>query len=362
MKEHFVAQDEVFMKRALNLAIKGRGFVSPNPLVGAVAVKNGEVVAQMWHKKYGGPHAEAHIIEILKKKKISAREVTLYLTLEPCVDFAGKKTGSCAAAIVTAGFKRIVVAIKDQNPRVNGKGITLLWRSGLKIQIGLCAQEAHEMNKGFSLWIKENMPFVAIKIGMSLDGKIATRTGESKWITGEKSRIYVRQLRDQYDAIVVGKNTVIKDNPELAGATRQPLRVVLDSTLSISPSARVFRDANAVVFTTEKAEAKRRQLFNARGIALQIFKKNILINPLLRNLAARGVTSVFVEGGSQVFGSFIDAKAVNRAYIFIAPKFIGGSQAQPAVSGIGVSKLSQALHFKKMTSKKIGEDILIVAQ
>lgn len=335
----FTSQDEQFMSRALELAQKGKFCVSPNPMVGAVIVKNGKIIAEGWHKKFGGAHAE---INALKLAERAAKDAVLYVNLEPCMH-VDKKTPPCVPEVVAAGISRVVVAMKDPNPKVAGRGILALRKAGIKADVGCMQKEACRLNEKFVKWILTGLPYVGMKVAMSLDGKIATKTGESKWITSEESREFVRNLRDDYDAILVGINTVLKDDPVLAGKHREPKRIILDSKLSVPSNAKVLRDSNVIVVTAEKKTKKTR----------------IELAPLLRLLGEQGVSSVFVEGGAEIFGSFIDEKLVDRFYWFIAPKIIGGREAKNAVGGDGVDKLKKALQLQNVEIRKIGSDIMI---
>lgn len=337
------SRDERFMKRALELAKRGRFSVSPNPMVGAVLVRKGKIIANAFHKKFGGAHAEKFVLPRARQSD------TLYVTLEPCVEFAGKKTPPCVDQIVKSGIKRVVVAMKDPNPHVFGRGIKALKKAKIRVDVGCLQREV----------MKLNMPFVTLKIAMTLDGKIATKTGDSKWITSEKSRRYVKSLRDKHDAVLVGINTVLRDNPELKGARKQPLRIILDSHLRIPLNAKVLRDSNVLIITTDRAPKPRLDYFARRKIACKVFPKKIHIAPLLQFLGIRGISSILVEGGSEVFGSFIDAKLFDRILFFIAPKIIGGRDAKTAVGGKGVALLQKAISIARPTLRKIGSDFLV---
>lgn len=343
------SRGERFMKRALELAKRGRFSVSPNPMVGAVLVKNGRIIAEDWHRKFGKAHAEVNLLRRANKKLKSLADCTLYITLEPCVEFSGKKTPSCADQIIKSDIKRVVVAMRDPNPRVSGSGIRILKKSKISVSVGCLKNEAAALNA----------PFVTLKIAMTLDGKIATKTGDSKWITSEKSRRYVKSLRDKHDAILVGINTVLRDNPELKGGRKQPMRIILDSHLRIHNNAKVLRDSNVLIITTDRAPKSRLNYFSRRKITCKVFPKKIRIAPLLQFLGSRDISSLFVEGGSEVFGSFIDARLFDRILFFIAPKIIGGRDAKPAIGGKGVALLKKAIHLSRPTLRKIGSDFLM---
>lgn len=348
------------MARVLGLARKGEGHVSPNPLVGALLQKGGKIIAEGYHKKFGGPHAERVILEKALRKGISLHGAQLYVNLEPCIHDE-KKTPPCVPLILKSGISKVVIAMKDPHPQVNGRGIRALKNSGVAVDLGCLKEEAFLLNEKFVTWVTTGRPFIGMKVAMSLDGKIATKTGDSHWITSEKSRAYVHELRDAYDAILIGKNTVIHDNPTLAGKKREPLRIILDSFLQIPLSSRVLRDHNVLVVTTKRGaeERNRHGLFQKRGIPLKIFPRKIILAPLLHSLGKRGISSIFVEGGSEIFGSFLDAKLVDRFYWFIAPKIIGGREAVSAIGGRGISSMKQALQISPYGIKKIGPDIFL---
>lgn len=332
------------MKRAFALAMKvPMNKAGPGPQVGAVFTRGGRIIAEAAYERSGGPHAEARAIANAKRKGRSLKNSTLYVTLEPCVDFSGKRTPSCTDAIIKAKPKRVVIAQKDPNPRVCGRGISLLRRAGIPVQV---------------------LSYVAVKFAMSLDGKIATRTGESKWITGRPARRYAKKLRDKYDAVLVGVNTVIHDNPRLKGAASEPVRIILDSHLRSPINSRVFGSKGglyprAIVATTDLAPKSRLSQFKKRGIPLLMLGKRIRIPLLLRILAKRSITNIFVEGGAEVIGSFIDARKVNYCYAFIAPKIVGGANAKSAVGGRGISRISKAIAFNNCIIIKISQDMLV---
>lgn len=351
-----MSKDVYFMERVLKLAKRGEGAVSPNPMVGAVLVRKGKIIVKAWHKIFGGPHAEKLVLSRAQGGD------TLYVNLEPCVFFDWKKTPGCVPEIIKSGVSRVVIAMKDPNPKVFGRGIRQLRAAGIHVDAGLLQQEAEKLNEKFVKWMRTGIPFVGMKVAMSLDGKIATKTGDSKWITSEASRAWVKKLRDTYDAILVGSHTVLRDNPVLAGAKREPKRIILDSKLRISPRAKILRDNNVILVTTNRVPKSKINFFKKRGIFLKIFPKKIQLNPLLRFLGKQRISSVLVEGGSEVFGSFIDEKLVDCLYWFIAPKIIGGRKAIPALGGEGISSMRDALKFKNWKIQKIGADILIYAR
>lgn len=356
--EKFSEQDEKYMRLSLKEAAKGRGKVSTNPMVGAVLVKNGKIIGRDFHRKFGGAHAEARILRQAERLGISLEGASLYLNLEPCVPFPDKKTPDCVSRILKTRILRVCVASVDPNPSVSGRGIQMLRRHGIVVSVGCLRIPAEKLNEVFFHWKKTGTPFVAMKVASSLDGKIATGIGESKWITSDISRKRVKSLRDEFDAILVGKNTVLCDDPELKGRKREPLRIILDSKLAIPEGARILRDRNILIVTTAGAPNSKILRFQKKQIPLKIFPKKIELAPLLRFIGSRGVSSLLVEGGSEVFGSFIDKKLVNRLYWFLSPKIIGGRDALPAIGGKGIGRLSSAAMLKNIKLEKIGDDFL----
>lgn len=358
--------DEKYMRLALNLAEKGRGKVSPNPLVGAVIVKGTRVVGKGWHEKFGAAHAE---INALNKAKDKARGAIMFVTLEPCSHYG--KTPPCAEALIKAGLKEIIIAMKDPNPLVNGKGIQKLKKAGLKIKTGVLEKEARKLNEAYIKYITRQTPFVILKAAMTLDGKIATRTGESRWISNEESRRYVQKLRRQTDAILVGVETVLKDDPELiphdlAQGTKpgkMPLRVIVDSRLRIPFSAKVLNaKAPTIIATTRGASLMKIHLFRHRGINLLITRNKgdkVDLRALMKNLARMNIASVLVEGGGNVNAGMLEEKMVDKILFFIAPRIIGGEKALTPVEGRGVDRISKAIKIKDVHIHRFGEDILV---
>jgi diaminohydroxyphosphoribosylaminopyrimidine deaminase/5-amino-6-(5-phosphoribosylamino)uracil reductase len=356
---------EAFMRRALELARRGEGYTRPNPLVGAVVVRDGEVVAEGYHARYGGPHAEA---EALERAGAAARGADLYVNLEPCVDFPGKKTPSCAERIIAAGIRRVIIATRDPNPLVGGKGVERLRAAGIEVVEGVLAEEARELNEIFFHWIRTGRPFVALKLAMSLDGKIATRTGDSRWITGPEARRRAHELRRRHAAVLVGVNTVLADDPRLTVREvegPQPLRIVLDSRGRIPLSARVLSgDAGTVIAAGEGIAPDKLEALRAKGAEvwrLPAAAGRVDIAALLARLGERGVDSVLVEGGGEVAWSFLSRGLVHKLYLFYGPVVIGGREAIPAVGGEGVPQLAAAPRFRFGTVERLGADLLVTA-
>lgn len=350
--------DEFFMKKALNLAKKGLSWTSPNPMVGAVVVKNGQIIGQGYHHKYGLAHAEA---EALKSVKEDPNGATLYVNLEPCSHFG--KTPPCAEAIIKSGIKIVVCSVLDPNPKVSGKGAQKLKKAGLEVAVGILEKEAKILNETFFTFQIKKRPFIALKFAQSLDGKIATKTGDSKWITNEKSRKFARKLRASYQAILVGMNTILKDDPNLGirvKSKKDPVRIVLDSYLKIPLTAQVLRDNNIIIATTNKANQQRLKVFQERGIQIIVFDSGqIPLGGLMKRLYELNIISVLVEGGSEVLGSFVDERLVDKIYAFFAPIIIGGRDAKASVSGLGVSKINEAWKLKNISLKKFDDNYLI---
>ncbi|MEK7106823.1 MAG: bifunctional diaminohydroxyphosphoribosylaminopyrimidine deaminase/5-amino-6-(5-phosphoribosylamino)uracil reductase RibD [Patescibacteria group bacterium] len=352
-------QDDKFMDEALKLAEKGAGWTNPNPMVGAVIVKNGRIIGQGYHRRAGGPHAE---IEALAEAGASASGATLYVNLEPCAHFG--KTPPCIEALINAGIKRVVCSAIDPNPQVSGRGVARLEQFGVSVSVGVRSEEARALNEAFFVFHEKKRPLVALKFAMSLDGKLATRTGDSKWITGEEARSFARGLRTTHQAILVGVNTVIRDNPHLGARTKgkkDPVRIIADSRLRIPRNARVLRDVNVIIATTSGAPKQKIRDLEKRGIRVLVFKgARVSIRKLLSELRKIEIISVFVEGGGEMLGSFIDAKIADKAYIFCAPILVGGEEAR-SIGGKGVQKIAQALRFKHVSVRRFGEDVLVIA-
>lgn len=355
--------DERYMQRALELAIKAEGDTSPNPVVGCVIVDaDGNIVGEGYHHKAGEPHAE---INALAEAKQLARGATAYVTLEPCAHYG--RTGPCCVALARAGIKKVVVACTDPNPLVAGQGIQYLRLQGVEVVTGICEKEALRLNERFFTWISKQRPFITLKYAMTLDGKIAARTGDSKWITGEEARTFAHRLRRQHDAVLVGIGTVLADDPELTCRMVQgknPVRVVLDSKLKISLMATVLNPAADTLIITGldadriKAEALA-ALPNVEVIRLPEKNGHLPIDLVIAVLAQRGITSVLVEGGSAVHGAFKDAGFADRIYAFIAPKLVGGSQGFTPMGGVGSDFIEDGWQLDEVEYKILGQDFLI---
>ncbi len=352
-------QDIKFLQLALDLAKKGQGFTSPNPMVGAVIVKNGKIIGQGYHKKYGGPHAE---VEAFKNAKESTKGATLYVSLEPCSHLR-KNTPPCVPAVIASGVKRVVCCTIDPNKKVSGRGVKQLKAAGIKVEVGALQKEAQYLNEAFFCFQKQQRPFVAVKFACSLDGRTATHSGDSKWITNEAAREFSRDLRGQYQAIIVGTNTVLQDDPHLGVRNKKyqdPLRVILDAGLKIKLDAQVYRDNNVLVFTSPTHDAKKLKQLTKKGIEVIITKqKQIPIKTILQELTKRKIINLFVEGGAQLQGSFLDANLADKFYIFYAPIIIGGKNSVGAIGGQGVKKVVDALSLKNISIKHFGDNWMV---
>ncbi|QOR65331.1 bifunctional diaminohydroxyphosphoribosylaminopyrimidine deaminase/5-amino-6-(5-phosphoribosylamino)uracil reductase RibD [Cytobacillus suaedae] len=352
-----------YMDLAINVARAGVGQTSPNPVVGAVVVNENRVVGIGAHLKAGEPHAEVHAIRMAGEKAVNS---TIYVTLEPCSHHG--KTPPCAELLINSKVKRVVIATTDPNPLVAGKGIKLLRDAGISVEVGVRKEEADALNKVFYHTMSSKLPFVTLKAAISLDGKIATSTGESKWITGESARLDVHKLRHQHDAILVGVGTVIADNPSLTtrlpNGGKNPIRVILDTYLRTPIDAQIVTDGEAetIIIVSNQVEDKKKDLYQAKGVKiLSLETKNIVIHDVLTLLSTLGITSVFVEGGAQVNGSFVKEKAVNQVITYIAPKIIGGSNAPSSIGGTGFEKMSEVLQLTIESVEQLGEDIKVIA-
>lgn len=356
--DRITSQDIGYLKAALRLAKKGLRRTPPNPMVGAVIVKNGRVVGEGYHSKAGASHAE---VEALKAAAGKANGATLYVNLEPCSHWG--KTPPCADAIIKAKIRKVVCCMRDPNPKVSGVGIQRLRRAGIKVFVGGLSDEAETLNEGFLTFHRFGCPFVAIKFAASLDGKIATRSGDSHWVTNERARRYARSLRGRYQAVLVGVNTILHDNPHLGvriSGTPDPLRIILDSVLRIPLGSRVLRDNNVLIFTTRRANKEKYKKLIGAGIPIVTCAgRSISLRAVMKELVRREIVSVFVEGGGTVLGSFVDAGLVDKVYAFHAPILVGGESAKSAIGGRGALSIRQALRLTRVTRKMFGDNMLV---
>ncbi len=354
-----------FMRKAILLAQRATRLVTPNPRVGAVVVKDSVIIGEGYHKQAGCPHAE---VEALRQASEKARGAVLYVTLEPCCT-AGK-TPPCTQAVIDAGISEVYVGVIDPNPLHAGNGIEILRRNGISVHCGILEKACQTLIEDFSKYITLHKPFVIVKTAMSIDGKIATTRGESKWITSAKSRIMVQKIRRSVDAIMVGVGTVIADNPHLTirNASRkypQPWRIIIDPELSIPEESNVltdsFRERTVIITTPNSSLEKKERLSNANVRIIELDKSGMWYNPnnILSALADLPVVSVLLEGGSQAIGTFFDAECIDKCYFFTAPKIIGGSSAPTPVGGSGISSLDSIVALRDIQWKKCGTDMML---
>jgi diaminohydroxyphosphoribosylaminopyrimidine deaminase/5-amino-6-(5-phosphoribosylamino)uracil reductase len=376
--------DASYIKLALRLAAKGAGWVSPNPMVGAVVVQEGQVVGKGYHRRHGLPHAE---VEALRRAGDAARGADLYVTLEPCNHHG--RTPPCTRAILAAGVRRVIMATPDPNPKVAGQGAAFLSSHGVEVQAGMLAAEARRLNEAWFKWVETGLPWVIAKAACSLDGKIATVTGESQWLTGEKARAFGHRLRHECDAILVGIDTVLADDPQLTtrlpgrktqnpkpktqNPGKDPIRIVLDSNLRLPLSARLLHldsPAPTWVACTEGAPKENMKALKDLGAEVVVLPTagpdestpgagRVALQPLLELLGKRQVQSLLVEGGAQVLGAFFEARLVDKFYFFYAPLFLGGKDAPGVLGGRDIARLQDAPRALSLTSRRIGPDLLI---
>ncbi|MBN1543282.1 bifunctional diaminohydroxyphosphoribosylaminopyrimidine deaminase/5-amino-6-(5-phosphoribosylamino)uracil reductase RibD [candidate division KSB1 bacterium] len=352
------------MKRALALAEKGRGQVSPNPLVGAIIVKEGSIVAEGYHEKYGEAHAE---INALRQAGDEAAGATMYVNLEPCSHQG--KTGPCTEALVRAGIARVVIAMRDPNPLVNGMGVTFLRSKGITVHEGVLEQKSRELNRGFIQVQSTGRPYLSLKIAQTLDGRIATSTGHSKWITAEPSRKMAHKIRATHDAILVGIGTLLTDDPRLTvrySRGTSPHRIVLDSQLRVPLDAKVLSAGlapNTLLITTDAASKEKITRIEERGASVKILPRDdrgwAALPAVWEFLVQRGVTSILIEGGSTVQTECIKGGFANRLYLFIAPKILGSGI--DAIGDLGIRNINSALQLVNVSIRRLDEDFLIRA-
>lgn len=345
-----------FMRLAYEESLKGLGGTHPNPIVGALVVKNNKIVSKGYHLKAGGPHAE---VSALDKAGRKAKGADLYVTLEPCCSFG--RTPPCTNKIISAGIKRVFIGIKDPNPNNNGRGIKILKKNGIKVKVGFLEDKIKDSNRIFIKYITKKIPFVTVKIAQSLDGKIATSAKESKWITSAKSRSIAHKIRRDFDAVITGANTVIHDDPHFKEAK---LKVIVDAYLRTPLKAKIFRSGKVIIAATRMASRNRISLLSKRAEILicSAEDKHVDLVFLLKELAKREISSVLVEAGGGLTGAFFDNCFVDRVLFFIAPKIIGGQNAISSIEGKGVDKINKVLELHDCTATKIGNDLLVEGQ
>jgi diaminohydroxyphosphoribosylaminopyrimidine deaminase/5-amino-6-(5-phosphoribosylamino)uracil reductase len=349
--------DAHYMRRALKLASRARGRTSPNPMVGAVLVKGGRIIAEDYHRRAGTPHAEALA---LGKAGGGARGSTLYVTLEPCCH-TEKKTPPCTRAIIGAGVRKVVAALKDPNPMVSGMGLKELERAGVETVEGVMRDEARALNEAYIKYITAKRPFVTLKTAMTLDGKIAAASGSSRWITGEKARLMVHRLRSGVDAVMTAVGTAKADDPELTARIRggrNPIRVLIDPDIETPLEAKIFKTPPETILVT-RAGGENADYLEKTGIKVIKYKKTLGLDWLMERLAGMGITSVLMEGGSSLNARALREGIVDKVMFFIAPKILGGRDSYPSVGGESVMSLEEAIRIRDMKVRRVGQDILV---
>lgn len=353
------------MLRALELAAQALGRTNPNPMVGAVVVKDGQIIGEGYHHRAGTPHAEVHALNQAGEQALGA---TLYVTLEPCSHFG--RTPPCADAVIAAGIARVIMASLDPNPNVAGNGLKKLAAAGIEVEVGFLEQKARRLNEVFWKYIQMGRPYVALKTAMTLDGKIASYSGDSKWVTGESARQQVHQLRNIYDGIMVGIGTVLKDDPLLntrlpGGDRRDPIRVIIDGHLQLPLSGKIARTAErqrTLVFCSNQADPRTQLKLERMGlhvIRLDCHPDTVPLETVLDLLGRMDICSLLVEGGGEVNGYLLERDLVDRVYWFIAPKIIGGREAPSPIGGQGRALMQEAVELKSVEMQTFGPDIMI---
>ena len=361
-----VRQEDIeYMRRAMELAERGVGFTNPNPMVGAVIVKNGKVIGEGWHERYGEWHAERNAF---KNCAVPAEGATMYVTLEPCCHYG--KTPPCTEAIIEHRIARVVIGMEDPNPLVAGKGIALLREAGIEVVCGIEEEALREQNRVFLKYISTRLPWVALKAAMTLDGKIATRTGDSKWITGAEARAYVHELRHRFMAVLVGIGTAVADDPLLncrieGRGVRQPIRVVVDSNARLSLESQLVKTAGeyrTIVAYTRFAPEERVKALQETGVEMLLCEEKeglVDVKNLLVLLGQSGIDSILLEGGGSLNYTVLAERLVDELYAFIAPKIVGGMNAKTPVEGLGVEKMADAINLELKNVLNMGDDVLL---
>ncbi|MGE4549379.1 MAG: bifunctional diaminohydroxyphosphoribosylaminopyrimidine deaminase/5-amino-6-(5-phosphoribosylamino)uracil reductase RibD [Intestinibacillus sp.] len=354
-------EDQEYMRRALALATRGEGRVCPNPLVGCVIVKDGRIIGEGWHEQCGGAHAERNALGNCTEDATGA---TLYVTLEPCCHWG--RTPPCTDAILEHKIARVVVGCVDPNPKVAGCGIAILREHGIEVQVGVLESECHDLNEIFFHYITHKTPFVVMKYAMTLDGKIATCTGDSRWITGEPARAHVHRMRNRLSAIMVGVGTVFADDPLLTcrkDGGRDPVRIVCDSYLRTPPDScliRTARQTRTILAAVERgASAEALEAAGAEVLLCEERDGRVDLNDLMEKLGAQGIDSILLEGGAELHFAALSAGIVQKVQAYLAPKLIGGVEAKTPLGGAGIARMAQAIPVHHMTVTQLGEDFLL---
>ncbi|MEN6326808.1 MAG: bifunctional diaminohydroxyphosphoribosylaminopyrimidine deaminase/5-amino-6-(5-phosphoribosylamino)uracil reductase RibD [Syntrophomonas sp.] len=363
----FSDADKKFMQRALDLAAMARGRTSPNPLVGAVIVKAGEIIGEGYHRKAGTPHAEVHALNAAGDYDLS--DATMYVSLEPCSHYG--RTPPCADALVKAGLQRVVIATRDPNPLVAGRGVKILENAGIETAVGLLEEPATRLNEVFFKYIQRGQPFVSLKTAMTIDGKIASYTGDSRWVTGEAARNFVHQLRNSYDAIMVGIGTVLADDPQLntrlpGEDIKDPIRIIVDGQLDLPLESKIVKTARtqrSIVFAAKNHDKEKAGMLKAWGLEIvEIGEEaaNLLLENVMEQLGTMGICSVLLEGGAQINAYMLEHNLVDKVYWFIAPKIIGGRNAPSPVAGQGIALMNEAIKLKRVEVKNFDDDLCLI--
>lgn len=356
--------DAKYMKLAIELAKKGAGFVSPNPLVGAVIEKDGKIIGRGYHAKYGDLHAERQALNNCKLLGHNPKNSTMYVTLEPCCHYG--KQPPCTDTLIEAKLSKVVIGSSDPNPLVSGKGTIILKNAGIKVVENFLVDECDALNKVFFYFIKNKLPYIACKFAMTLDGKIATKTGASKWITCNEAREYVHKLRTKYTAIMVGSGTALSDNPLLTshGKGRDPIRIICDTELKTPLESKIVQTASEVktIFATCSKDTTRILSFKNKACEILVLPKlngKINLIEMLKVLASKNIDSIFVEGGATLNYSLFSEQLVQKVYAFVAGKIFGGRDAKTPVEGEGIEKVQNAFTISNLYIQKIGNDFLL---
>lgn len=349
------------MNIAMSLALRAKGKTSPNPIVGAVVVKNGRIIGNGYHKQAGLPHAE---VVALDEAGMNAFGASLYVTLEPCTHFG--RTPPCVNRIIKSGIKEVIIGMIDPNPVNNGKAVKILQQNKIKVCVGVLEDKLKKINEIFLKYITKRIPYITVKVAESLDGKVATKTGDSKWITSDASRAYAHRLRAGYDAIIAGVNTVLRDNPKLDAwfSKRQPVKVIVDSQLSTPENANIFSQGKVIIVTLPDMpgqETENRKILARKAMILDVKEKEGQINlkDMMKKLAALEITNCLIEGGGTLIGSLFDERLVDKVLFFISPKIIGGKDAISSVMGSGITRVDKAIKLRDVKVRRIAEDLLI---
>ncbi|MCH4895586.1 bifunctional diaminohydroxyphosphoribosylaminopyrimidine deaminase/5-amino-6-(5-phosphoribosylamino)uracil reductase RibD [Marinilabiliaceae bacterium JC040] len=363
----YTVKDVEFMRQAMNLAARGKGGVNPNPLVGAIIVKNDQIVAQGWHKHYGESHAEVNAFKDADENNIDVKGATMYVTLEPCSHYG--KTPPCAVAIIERKISRVVIGQMDPNPIVGGRGIAMLKDAGIEVVCGVLEDELKYQNRIFLNYVQHKTPWVIMKTASTLDGKISTYSGDSRWVTDEPARKYVHELRNELQAIMVGVDTVIYDNPELTcridcEGRRNPIRIVVDSTCRIPLDSKILdtSEARTIIATTNKANQENIELLKQKGVEVILTKHSdgkVSLGDLMQRLGYLGIDGVLLEGGGTLNFSALEEGVVDEVMSFVAPKIIGGNGSMTSVAGKGINLMKDAINLSEIKVETIGNDILI---